>query len=158
MSAILLNEDVLAKKLYQVHQRLNNPTELTAALERVLVSHTLQNFHANGRPAWAGLSPVTLEIYRRQGHTPKGILQKSGALRDSIQGTHDNNSATVQAGSGASNEYAAIHQFGGMAGRNRKVRIKARGYLPMDKNGYLQGEAEEAVEVVAGHYWQLIFN
>ena len=30
---------------------------------------------------------------------------------------------------GTDKEYAAIHQFGGMAGRNRKVKIPARPFL-----------------------------
>ena len=159
MSGIFLNDEELRKRLQLVASRLQNPLELTSTLERVLVSQTLQNFHANGRPAWAGLSPVTLEIYRKQGITPQGILQRSPAgLKASIQGDHDRDSATVMAGSGQSKNYAAIHQFGGMAGRGRKVKIPARPYLPIDENGFLQPEAENAVGMVAGHYWQKIFN
>ena len=159
MSGIFLNDEELRKRLQLVASRLQNPLELTSTLERVLVSQTLQNFHANGRPAWAGLSPVTFEIYRKQGITPQGILQRSPAgLKASIQGDHDRDSATVMAGSGQSKNYAAIHQFGGMAGRGRKVKIPARPYLPIDENGFLQPEAENAVGMVAGHYWQKIFN
>lgn len=156
---ILLNDHNLRERLNRVANALENPEPLAADIERVLVSQSLQNFHNNGRPAWAGLSPVTLEIYRKQGIKPLGILQRTaGGLRDSVQGSHDATSATVGAGSGKSKDYAAIHQFGGMAGRKRKVRIPARSYLPIDENGILQPEAENAVGIVAGHYWQKIFN
>lgn len=156
---ILLNDRNLRERLNRVADALENPEPLAADIERVLVSQSLQNFHHNGRPAWAGLSAVTLEIYRKQGITPQGILQRSPAgLKASIQGDHDRDSATVMAGSGQSKNYAAIHQFGGMAGRGRKVKIPARPYLPIDENGFLQPEAENAVGMVAGHYWQKIFN
>lgn len=156
---ILLNDHNLRERLNRVANALENPEPLAADIERVLVSQTLQNFHSNGRPAWAGLSAVTIEIYRKQGITPQGILQRTaGGLRDSVQGSHDATSATVGAGSGKSKDYAAIHQFGGMAGRGHKVKIPARPYLPMDENGILQPEAERAIEVVANHYWNRIFG
>lgn len=149
----------LQQKLAQIYNKLENTTLLTSSLERVLVSQTLQNFHANGRPAWAGLSTVTLALYRKQGITPQGILQRSsGGLRDSVQGDHDQDSAMVGAGSGKSKDYAAIHQWSGMAGRGRKVFIKARRYLPMDGNGYLQPEAEDAVEYTASMFLENAFK
>ena len=159
MSFLQIKDDHIRQTLNQAAEKLLNPEPLATDIERVLVSQSLQNFHSNGRPKWAGLSPVTLEIYRKQGINPQSILQRTaGGLRDSVQGSHDATSATVGAGSGKSKDYAAIHQFGGMAGRNRKVKIPARPYLPMDENGILQPEAETAVGVVAGHYWQKIFN
>ena len=150
---ILLNDHNLRERLNRVANALENPEPLAADIERVLVSQSLQNFHNNGRPAWAGLSPVTLEIYRRKGIVPQGILQRTaGGLRDSVQGDHDRDSATVGAGSGKSKDYAAIHQWGGFAGRNRKVEIKPRPYLPMDSQGFLQHEAEVAVEYTASYF------
>ncbi|MBK0063959.1 MULTISPECIES: phage virion morphogenesis protein [unclassified Acinetobacter] len=159
MSVIQLRDENVVQTLNRAASGLVNPEPLAAALERVLVSQSLQNFHANGRPAWAGLSPVTLAIYRRQGIVPQGILQRSaGGLRDSVQGDHDSTSATVGAGSGKSTDYAAIHQFGGMAGRGKKVRIPARPYLPMDDAGFLQPEAETAVEYTAQHFLSHLFD
>lgn len=159
MSTIFLNNDVLVKKLQQVAHKLNNPLPLTQDLARVLLSQTQQNFHFNGRPAWAGLSTRTLEMYRKQGYVPKGLLQRSpDGLKNSIQFDFDHHSASVSAGSGKSKDYAAIHQFGGMAGRNRKVKIPARPYLPIDQDGNLQAEAELAVEATAQHYLNKLFD
>lgn len=39
-----------------------------------------------------------------------------------------------------------------MAGRNRKVKIEGRPYLPMDTNGFLQREAEIEIGKDVDHY------
>lgn len=159
MNYMQIADENVRQTLMDAAAHVGDSMPLAASIERVLVSQTLQNFHANGRPAWAGLSPVTLEIYRKRGITPQGILQRSaGGLRDSVQGYHDSTSATVGAGSGQSKDYAAIHQWGGMAGRNRKVEIKPRPYLPMDAQGFLQPEAEDAVEYTASFFLQQAFK
>lgn len=157
MSYIQIQDDDVRKTFNLAAQRLVNTEPLAADIERILVSQSLQNFQANGRPKWAGLSPVTLAIYSKRGIKPQGILQISGALRDSVQGDHDNESVTIGAGSGASAAYAAIHMFGGQAGRGHKVKIPARPYLPF-LNGYLQPEAETAVSFVASHYLSKLFD
>ena len=81
-----------------------------------------QNFKQGGRPEWLALK------YR------SGIpLNDTGALRQSIDELSDNDTALV----GTNMVYAAIHQFGGWAGRNRKVYIPARPFLQLtndDKN------------------------
>ena len=116
MSYIQISDESVRERLTRAAQQMADTTPLARDLERVLVSQSLQNFHANGRPAWAGLSPVTLELYRQRGITPQGILQRSpGGLRDSVQGDHGKDFAMVGAGSGKSKDYAAIHQWGGMA-------------------------------------------
>ena len=59
----------------------------------------------------------------------------TGALRSSIQVTSVTpRSVTV----GTNLPYAAIHQFGGMAGRGRKVRIPARPFMGIDERGARQ--------------------
>lgn len=73
-----------------------------------------QNFRQGGRPKWLGLA-------YRNGKP----LVDTGALRDSVNQNYDNDTAIV----GTNMVYAAIHHFGGMAGRNRKVRIPARPFL-----------------------------
>lgn len=171
----------LQQKLAQIYSKLENKTQLTSTLERVLVSQTLQNFDSNGRPEWAGLSLKTLESYRRQGIVPKGILQRSpGGLRDSVVGDHDQESAMVGAGSGKSKDYAAIHQWGGttrphiIRAKTKKAlafsggifkqvnhpgsKIPARPYLPITANGDLQVEAENAVVYTADQFLRQAFQ
>lgn len=75
-----------------------------------------QNFKQGGRPEWLALK------YR------SGIpLNDTGALRQSIDELSDNDTALV----GTNMVYAAIHQFGGWAGRNRKAYIPARPFLQL---------------------------
>lgn len=78
------------------------------------------------------------------------ILQDTGVLRGSIRVYSEKNSVTIGAArvktkAGTHMEYAAIHQFGGMAGRGKKVRIPARPFLPVDKDGNLSPDAERGV-------------
>jgi len=144
--------DQLSQRLALAANRVQRTEVLTEQLERALISQTLQNFHAQGRPKWAGLSTVTIQMYAKRGIHNSAILQVTGALRNSIQGDSDKDSVTIQAGSGASAAYAAIQHFGGMAGRGRKVKIKARPYLPITTQGILQPEAERAVDYIAGMF------
>jgi phage virion morphogenesis protein len=151
---LVFNDEVLLHKLNTMAENLTHIEPLMGRISGVLVSVAQDNFSAQGRPAWAGLSPATIASYRKRGFRVNSILQKSGNLKNSLQGSHDATSATVGAGSGPSKDYAAIHQFGGFAGRGRKVKIPARPYLPMDKDGNLQREAEDTVSDVVDHYWQ----
>ncbi len=139
---IQINNTELQQKLQQAAKQLQDTQPLMAGIANVLVSESLLNFHSQGRPKWAGLSPVTIAIYAKQGRKNSSILQQSGMLRGSVQPSHTATTATVGAGSAASAKYAAIHQFGGMAGRGRKVKIPSRPYLPIDKLGNLQHSTE----------------
>ncbi len=122
---------------------INNAQEIASALERLALatahraplmrsiagtmeSAVLQNFDVGGRPKWLGLK-------YRQG-TP---LVDTENLMGSITSDHSNDMATV----GTNEPYAAIHQFGGKAGRGRKVDIPARPFLaltPQDKADILE--------------------
>lgn len=132
---------------------INNAQEIASALERLaqatahraplmrsiagtMESAVLQNFDVGGRPKWLGLK-------YRQG-TP---LVDTENLMASITSEYNNNEAIV----GTDEPYAAIHQFGGKAGRGRKVEIPARPFLaltPQDKTDIL--------EDVQGYFQRLI--
>ena len=62
----------------------------------------------------------------------KKLLVLSGRLRSRIHYQADAGSVRIGV---AGIEYAAIHQFGGKAGRGRKVSIPARPYLAMNAGG-----------------------
>ena len=63
---------------------------------------------------------------------PGQILQVEGKLAASINTYYDNNSAVI----GSNLEYAAIHQLGGQAGKNKSVEISARPYLFLTEDDY----------------------
>ena len=101
-------------------------TDLTPAMRAIaqtLAYETEQNFAAGGRPKW---EPLKNPSERRQGGA---ILQDTGQLAASITTDYSSSRAMI----GSNKEYAAIHQFGGKAGRGKKVAIPARPYLAVNK-------------------------
>lgn len=105
----------------------------------------LYNFEVGGRPtAWKKLSPVTIQLKKhdkilrgRTGNLAR-ITVKPGQL-NVLLGT-----------SPASRDYAAIQNFGGQAGRGRKVNIPARPFM------VLQPEDKVEMRETARRYLQRI--
>ena len=119
-----------AQQVGAILDKLANAAQDRAPLMRSIASTmesaVLQNFDVGGRPKWLGLK-------YRQG-TP---LVDTENLMNSITSYYDNNVAEV----GTNEPYAAIHQFGGKAGRGRKVDIPARPFLvltPQDEDDILE--------------------
>ena len=82
----------------------------------------------------------------------KKILQQTGALRGDIHYQHDD--THVEWGTSGRIPYAGIHQFGGMAGRGKKVRIPARPYLGRNVGDSMEiapDDQQAAIEIVATH-------
>ncbi|WP_172794916.1 phage virion morphogenesis protein [Loktanella sp. 3ANDIMAR09] len=84
-----------------------------------------------GRRPWTPLSPVTIEKREKDGLIPIRILSARGDLAGSITYRTDGRGFTIGT-DGAVADYAAIHQFGGKAGRGKKVEIPARPFLGFD--------------------------
>jgi phage gpG-like protein len=124
-------------------------TDMTPAMKitgEIVVKSVRENFLAQGRPStWKPLSQATkfgviggsrglkksgaLKISSRRKLVDKKILigfGMQGGLMGSIHYTDVTpNSVKI----GTEKIYGAIHQFGGMAGRNKKVRIPEREYI-----------------------------
>ncbi|HJU70376.1 MAG TPA: phage virion morphogenesis protein [Paucimonas sp.] len=150
-------------------QRLEHAgTDLAPAMRKITQAMhkvTEDNFAAEGQPKWQPLSDVTKHLrlggkqaYKKNGQLTAAaqrrqeggfrILQHTGSLASDISTDYDAHSAVV----GSGKEYAAIHQFGGNAGRGRKVAIPARPYLPITPNKDLQPEArQEVLDTVLRH-------
>ena len=150
---MILITDELQRVLNQAARRISDTHPLMRSISAQLLSQTQQNFRAQGRPRWKALSAETVKNYQRLGISTAGLLRRSNSLYNSVQHTSTATSATISAGGGnQSAAYAAIHQFGGKAGRGRKVKIPARPYLPIDKDKNLQPEAETGIgQVVSAH-------
>jgi phage virion morphogenesis protein len=85
------------------------------------------------------LKDITKEKRKKEGHWLGSILQVEGKLAASVTTYYDDDSAVI-----SSNwKYAAIHQFGGDAGKGRKVKIPARPYL-----GITEDEQKEILDEV----------
>ena len=117
----------LDKRLQKLIKRTRDILPLTEKIAGGMFASTAENFEQEGRPRWKGLSEDTIDNRTKIKKWPGSILQVSGELKKSINQKHTNSYALV----GTNLNYAAIHQFGGKAGRNRKVLIPARPFLKL---------------------------
>lgn len=114
--------------LAQVEALGTNATDLFDEIGAALVSSTQARFSTSTAPDGSGWKPV------KRGGKP---LVDQGILKGSM--THQAHPDSVEVGTNL--VYAAIHQFGGKAGRNHGVTIDARPYLGISP--------EDETEVVA---------
>lgn len=107
---------VVQNQIERLQDGVENRYRLMERLAGTMHYAVHMNFRAGGRPKWLGLE-------YRNGKP----LVDSGRLRDSVVAYSDNDTALV----GTNMVYAAIHNFGGMAGRGRKVNIPQREFLTL---------------------------
>lgn len=137
------------RRLQAVGVDLRQP--LTEAGEYVR-SETVQRFQDSHGPdgaPWAALKPATLwgrvggarrRHFTRSGAVRRPVARRMAGAKPLVDHGHLRNSITyvvgpesVAIGVGSDMEYAAIHQFGGEAGRkDHRVQIPARPYLGLN--------------------------
>lgn len=126
------NNDV-ERKLLKLAQKGENLRPLMKNIAGIFASATEENFKNEGRPdKWTELSEATKKQRTKQKKWPGQILQVSGQLASSISTQYDDESAVI----GSNLDYAAIHQLGGQAGKNKKVEIPARPYLKLTDDDF----------------------
>ena len=126
------NNDV-ERKLLELAQKGENLRPLMKNIAGIFASATEENFKNEGRPdKWTELSEATKKQRTKQKKWPGQILQVSGQLASSISTQYDDESAVI----GSNLDYAAIHQLGGQAGKNKKVTIPARPYLKLTDDDF----------------------
>ena len=140
MAEITLSIEELQGKLERLSKALENKTPLLRRIANTLQNVTEESFDKQASPfgeKWKPNAPKTLQ--KKRGNK---ILIQSGLLSQSFTQKVTGTSAQV----GTNKEYAAIHQFGGKAGRNRKVIIPARPFMPINKNGEIPKDLGERLE------------
>lgn len=126
------NKDI-ERKLLELAQKGENLRPLMKNIAGIFASATEENFQNEGRPdKWTELSEATKKQRTKQKKWPGQILQVSGQLASSISTQYDDESAII----GSNLDYAAIHQLGGQAGKNKKVEIPARPYLKLTDDDF----------------------
>ncbi|MBN2189326.1 MAG: phage virion morphogenesis protein [Chitinispirillaceae bacterium] len=131
-----------------IHAITSRATDLSAPMKvtgEIVVKSVRENFLQQGRPTtWKPLSSATRfgiiggsRGFKKSGDMKRGARRKlvdrkilidrgmAGGLMGSIHYQASPTSVFV----GTEKPYGAIHQFGGMAGRNKKVRIPQREFL-----------------------------
>ena len=141
---IKIDNKEVSKRLLELARKGENLRPLMKNIAGVLAYSTEENFANEGRPdKWLDLSERTKKQRKKTGHWPGQILQVSGQLASSINTYYDDESAVI----GSNLDYAAIHQLGGQAGKNKSVSIPARPYLLLtDEN------LEEILEATEGFF------
>ena len=132
---IKFDKQEVIDKILELAKRGENLRPLMKNIAGGFADSTEDNFTEEGRPdKWTELSQVTKDLRKETGNWPGQILQVSGQLASSITTYYDDDSAII----GSNLKYAAIHQLGGQAGRNKKVTIPARPYLKLTDDDYAE--------------------
>ena len=126
---IKLDNKLIQNKLLNIAKKTENLRPLMKNLTGILSFSTEENFKEEGRPKWQKWSESTKKYRKKIKKYPGQILQLNGNLASSITTYYDDNSAVI----GSNLPYAAIHQLGGKAGKNKKVEIPARPYINLSE-------------------------
>lgn len=132
MIKITLNDTQAVKSLQQIANQLEQPRRLYGILGETLKKIHTARFKAEQDPDgnnWKALDDRTLALKRKRGKSPK-ILRQYGYLADKTAYNVTNDNVEF----GSKEVYARLHQFGGKAGRGKKVSIPARPWLGVGKN------------------------
>ena len=123
---IKIDNKKVEQALLETARRAEDLRPLMKNIAGIMADSTEENFKEEGRPdKWQELAEATIKHRKKTGHYPGRILQVEGQLALSVTTQYDNDSAVI----GSNLDYAAIHQLGGNAGKNKKVVIPARPYL-----------------------------
>jgi len=152
MISIEVTDTGVQAALKALAQRLTNMQPVMQSIGEDIVSRTKERFNTSTGPdgqRWAPNARATIEAFvnSKGGYGKKGINKKgrdlaigkkpligeTGDLRRQFHVAATSSSVTI----GNSAIYAAIQQFGGQAGRGKKVTIPARPFLPVKSDGEL---------------------
>ena len=129
---IKIDNKEVESRLLDLAQKSENLRPLMKNIAGIFAYSTEENFKEEGRPKWENLKDSTIKQRTKNKQWPGMILQVSGQLASSVNTYYDNDSAVI----GSNLEYAAIHQLGGQAGRNKSVEIPARPYLKLTDDDF----------------------
>jgi phage virion morphogenesis protein len=131
-------QDMIARDI----ARIKDMTPVMKNFAKYMVLQTDNRFEREEAPdgsGWQELKPVTLERKAKIPDAIDKILRQAGHLI-LVHPEADKDSAGVFSNPVA-NDYAAIHNRGGMAGRGHKVKIPKREFL-----GFNDADIQEFVE------------
>ena len=134
-------EENITQKLNEIQKKLGDLTPVFNQIGHTLIYIVEENFESEsflGKP-WTPLKDSTKKQKAKKGY--KKILQNRGHLAESIDFEASKNKLVL----GTNVEYAAIHQFGGNAGKNHSAKIPARPFLPIDENREIPRRVKEEI-------------
>lgn len=154
MLSVTVDDAKIKDMLQRLSQRMSNMTPVMRDIGQELKSDSMANFkgqHAPDGTPWQPLTMATRIGRATRLSSGKGIYTKKGAMRKGAQRIIASANALIDTGVlrasvnvlettsssvtvGSRIKYAAIHQFGGITGRGKKVRIPARPFIGMSES------------------------
>ena len=140
--SVKVDDKEVRKLLGGLLKRLGNSTPAMRIIGAIARTSIVRNFEKGGRPTeWTELSLKTLK-------TKKGtaILRETDGLMGAVDYKPFNDKVVIF----AKKKYAAIHHFGGKAGRGRKVTIPARPYMMVQDEDWVEMKAALGDFIIQG--------
>lgn len=153
---ITVDSKAVQAKLKELSEHVKNMNPVLQTIGEGIVERTKRRFDTSTDPAgipWDKHEDATLAMLSKRLAGSKSNVKKNGSLNAKGQRAYANKKLLVDTGFlrqqivqsatsdaltvSATAKYAAIHQFGGKAGRGKKVTIPARPFLPIYKDGTL---------------------
>ncbi|SFF27449.1 phage virion morphogenesis (putative tail completion) protein [Fontimonas thermophila] len=162
MITLTLDDRDVQQALARLQARVSDMTPVMQQIGDALLDRTRQRFVTSTAPdgtPWQPNAPATIAAYlkpyggmrRKDGSLSKRGAARAAAKKPLIGETRtlsrqfyvraDRHSVVLA----STAPYAAIHQFGGRAGRGRKVTIPARPFLPVAASGGWLGTGDRDV-------------
>ena len=130
---IKIDNKAVNERLLELAKRGENLRPLMKNIAGIFAYSTEEKYKEEGRPdKWVDLAESTKKQRTKKRKWPGQILQVEGQLAASINTEYDDSSAAI----GSNKDYAAIHQLGGQAGRNKSAKIPARPYLKLTSDDF----------------------
>lgn len=124
-----VKDEQVKRLVTNIQKRLGNLKPAMRLIGEIVHESIQRNFEEGGRPKkWKRLAPSTIKQRKRIGKWPGRMLVRRG-VSGGLMGAIAYRAFNDRVVSHANKIYAAIHHFGGMAGRGRKVKIPARPYM-----------------------------
>lgn len=126
-------------------KRMGDPTPAMKIMGEIGRTSIVRNFEKGGRPdKWKKLSDATLK--RKKGSKILVNQGFAGGLMGSVNFKAFKDKVVLS----AKKIYAAIHHFGGMAGRGLKVEIPARPYMMIQDEDWKEMKAALKDFIICG--------
>jgi phage virion morphogenesis protein len=135
---------------------------LMRTLGNILRNETEDSFENESSPfgqRWRALKPGTIR-QKQKNRKSLNILRSDGDLADRWVVQVDDKKATVSNNTNKNGfPYGLVHQFGtNKAGRSKNVKISARPFLPVDRNGKLPSSTENIIKTKIINFIERIFG
>jgi phage virion morphogenesis protein len=138
---VTVNDQGARQMLQAIADRASDLTPAMRLVGEIVTESVQRNFEQKRSPEGAGWRPLSEQYAqwrsRRHGRNATDILVMNRVLMGGIHYKAEGARVTI-APQSATRAYAAIHQFGGKAGRGRKATIPARPYLGVRKGDWPQ--------------------